>query len=75
VPSFEATSIDRPTRRAITVVNLLERDARGDNNVFHPSSVAQGIVKISIKRLDQDPPTPGGQPGTHERSRVFTGAR
>jgi len=72
VPSIEAASIDRPTRRAITVVNLLQPDAGGDQYGFHLGSVVQGIVRISIKRLDQDPATPGGQSGTHKRASVIT---
>src|SRR5215472_16244249 len=35
VPSIESTSIDCPTRYAVTVVNLLQRDPRGHHNVFH----------------------------------------
>jgi hypothetical protein len=29
VPTIESTAIDVPTRYAVTVVNLIERDARG----------------------------------------------
>jgi len=72
VPSIEAALIDRPTRWAIAVMNLLQRDARGDDNVFHPSSVVQRSVRVGVKRLDEDAATPACQSGTHEHSRIFT---
>ena len=63
--------IDCPTRDALTVVHLLQRDARGRHDVFHPGSVPNSRVRIGVKRLDEDAPTPVCQPGTNERSRIF----
>ena len=69
--SLESTSIDCPTRYAITVVNLLQRDARGRNNDFHLAGVPNGRVRIGVKRLDKDAATSACQAGTHEGSRTF----
>ncbi len=54
------------------MVNLLQRDARGHDNVFHLGSVAHSSVRIGVKRLDEDAATPACQSGKHERSRIFT---
>jgi hypothetical protein len=70
MPSIESTSIDCPTRYAVTVVNLLQRDARGHHDVFHPGGVLNSSVRIDVKRLDKDAATPACQAGTHERSRI-----
>jgi hypothetical protein len=72
MPSLESTSIHCPTRDIVTVVNLLQRDARGYDNLFHPGSVLNSSVGIGVKRLDKDAATPGCQAGTHERSRIFS---
>jgi|SRR5215469_8043093 hypothetical protein len=69
--SIECASIDRPTRYAVTVVDLLQRDARGHHYVFHLGSVLNSIVRIGVKRLDEDAATPACQAGKHERSRIF----
>ena len=69
--SIQSTLIDCPTRYAITVVNLLQRDARGHHDVFHLGSVLNSRVRIGVKRLDKDAATPARQAGTHERSRIF----
>jgi hypothetical protein len=69
--SVQAASIDCPTRHAVTVVHLRQRDARGEHDVFHPGSVLHGRVRVDVKRLDQDASTPACQAGTHERSRIF----
>jgi hypothetical protein len=55
------------------VVNLLQRDARGHDNVFHLGSVVHSNVRIGVKRLDKDAATPACQSGIHERSRIVTG--
>src|SRR5689334_11712285 len=73
MPSIESTSIDCPTRYAVTVVNLLHRDARRHHNVFHLRSVLNSSVRLGVKRLDKDTATPPCQSGTHERSRIFDG--
>jgi len=69
--SIQPTLIDCPTRHAVTVVNLRQRDARGHHNVLHPGSVLNSRVRIGVKRLDQDASTSTCQAGTHERSRIF----
>ena len=69
--SLEPTSIDCPTRYAITVVNLLQRDARGRNDVFHLGRVLNSRVRIGVKRLDKDAATPACQSGAYERSRII----
>ena len=51
-PPIEAASIDCPTRWAIPVVNLLQRDARGHDNVFHLGSVVHSSVRIGVEWLD-----------------------
>ena len=71
MPSFESTSIDCPTRYAITVVNLLERDARRHHNVFHLGSVQNSSVRIGVKRLDKDAATPACQSGKRVGSRII----
>ena len=69
--SLESTSIDCPTRHAITVVNLLQRDTRGRHDVFHLAGVLNSRVRIGVKRLDKDAATSACQAGTHEGSRTF----
>jgi len=71
MPSGECTSIDCPTRYAVPVVNLLQRDARGRHDVFHLGSVPHSSVGSGVKRLDKDAATPARQSGTHESSRIF----
>jgi hypothetical protein len=71
MPSTDATSIDCPTRYAVTVVNLLQRDARGHHNVFHLGSVLNSSVRIGVKRLDKHAATPACQSGKHESSRII----
>jgi len=71
MPSFECTPIDGPTRYAVTVVNLLERDARGHHNVLHLGGMLHSSVSILVQWLDQDAAAPAGQAGTHESSRIF----
>ena len=70
--SVEGASIDCPTREAIPMVNLLQRDARGHENVLHLGRVAHRNIRIGIERLDKDAATPASQSGTHERSRIVT---
>ena len=72
VTSVEGASIDCPAWEAIPVVNLLQRDARGHDNVFHLGRVTHRNVSIGIERLDEDAATPAGQSGTHERSRIVS---
>lgn len=71
MPSIESTSIDCPTRYAVTVVDLLQRDARRHHNVFHFGSVLNSSVRIGVKRFDKDAATPACQAGKHESSRIF----
>ena len=71
MPSVESTPIDCPTRDAVTVVNLLQSDARGYHDIFHLRGVLNSSGWIGIKRLDEDTATSPGQAGTHERSRIF----
>ena len=72
MPSIEGASIDCPTRWTITVVNLLERDARRHDNVFHLGSVVYSNVGIGVERLDKNATTPVCQSGKNERPRLFT---
>jgi hypothetical protein len=69
--SLERASIDGPARDAITMVDLLQRDTRGCNNVFHPGGVLNSNVGIGVERLDKDAAATACQTGTHERSRIF----
>jgi hypothetical protein len=69
--SIQSTLIDGPTRYSVTVVNLLERDARGHHDVLHRGSTLNSRVRILVKRLDKDAPTPARQARTHESSRIF----
>ena len=69
--SIQSTPIDCPTRDAVSVVDRLQRDARGHHDVFHPGSVQNRRVRIGVERLDKDVPTPACQGGTHERSRIL----
>ena len=69
--SIQSTLIDGPTRYSVTVVNLRERDARGHHDVLHHASMPNSRVRILVKRLDKDAPTPARQARTHERSRIF----
>jgi hypothetical protein len=71
MPSIEGTPIDRPTRYAITVVDLLQRDARRYHNVFHPGSVLNSRVRISVKWLNKDAATSASQSGKHESLRIL----
>jgi hypothetical protein len=72
MPSIEPASIHRPTRYTITVVNLLQRDAGGHHDVFHPGSVINSSVRIGVERLDKDAATPACQSGMHESSRIVS---
>jgi hypothetical protein len=69
--SLEPTSIDCPTRYAITVVDLLQCDTRGRHNVFHLAGVLNSSVSIGVKRLDKYAATAVCQTGAHESSRIF----
>ena len=69
--SIQSTLIDCPTRYAVTVVNLLQSDARGHHNVFHLGRLLNSRLRIGIQRLDKDAPTSACQARTHERSRIF----
>ena len=69
--SLQSTLIDCPTRDAVTVVNLLQRYARGHHDLFHLGSVLDSRVRIVVKRLDKDTPTPARQAGTDESSRIL----
>src|SRR5690242_12244498 len=69
--SLERASIDGPARDAITMVDLLQRDTRGCNNVFHPGGVLNSNVGIGVERLDKDAAAAACQAGTHEGSRIF----
>jgi len=71
MPAIEGASIDCPARYAVTVVNLLQRDARGHNNFFHLGSVLDSSVKIGIKRLDKDAATLACQSGKYKGSRII----
>jgi len=63
MPSIESTSIDCPTRYAETVVNLLQRDARGHHNAFHLGSVLNSSIRIGVKRLGPNSHSNGGKTG------------
>jgi len=71
MPSIESTSINRPTRYAVAVVNLLQGDARGRHNLFHRGSVLNSSFRIGVQRLDQNAPAPAYQSGAHESSRII----
>lgn len=68
MPSIKRTSIDRPARHSITVMNLLQRDARSHHNLFHHSSSLNCHAGIGVKRLNQNAATPALQSGPHESS-------
>jgi len=68
---IQSTSIDCPARYAVTMVNLLQRNARGHHNVFHLGCVLNCSARIGVKRLDKDAPAPACQAGTHESSCIF----
>jgi len=69
--SIESTSIDRPTRDAVTVVNLLEGDACGHHNLFHCGSVMNSGGRIGVKRFDKNAATPARQSGNREGPRIM----
>ncbi len=71
--SIQGTLIDGPTRDSVTVVHLRERDARGHHDVLHHGRMLNSRVRILVKRLDQDAPTPARQARPHKRLRVFNG--
>jgi hypothetical protein len=54
-------------------MDLLKRDTRGQDNLFHLGSVLNRNARIFIKRLDKNAPTMACQSGLHERSSIFTG--
>ncbi len=70
MPSPECTAIDRPTRDAVPVVDLLERDAGGHDDVFHLRRVLKSSVRTRVKRLDEHATAAVCQAGTYERSRI-----
>jgi len=72
VPSIEPPSIDCPTRYAVSVVNLLQGDARGQHDIFHASRVLNSNLGIEVKRFDQDPAAPGYQSRTYKCARIIT---
>ena len=69
--SIEPAPIDCPTGDIVAVVNLLQRDARRHDDVFHLRSVLNSGVRVGVKRLDEDAPTSACQAGTDEGSRIF----
>ena len=70
--SIQSTLIDGPTGYAVTVVDLLEGDARGHHDVFHLGRLLNSRLRILIQRFDKDAPTSVRQARTHESSRVFS---
>jgi len=70
MPSIESASIDCPTRYAVTMANLLQRDACRHDNVFYRGSMVNSNFRIDVKRLDKDATTPACQSGQHESSRI-----
>jgi hypothetical protein len=71
--SIERTAIDCPTRYAVTMMNLLQREARGRHNVFHLGSVLDSSLRIGVKRFDKDATTPACESGEHKSSRIICG--
>jgi hypothetical protein len=69
--SLECTLVDCPASHAITVVDLVDRDARRHHNVFHFASVLESYTRIVVKGLDQDAATPACQAGNDESVRIF----
>ena len=62
MPSIESTSIDCPTRYAVTVVNLLQRYPCVRKHVLHAGRMLDRLVGVRIERLDQDADAPIGKP-------------
>jgi hypothetical protein len=58
MPAIKSTPIDGPTRYAVTVVNLLQRNARGHHDIFHLGCMLNSSVRIGVKRFDKDAATP-----------------
>ena len=71
MPPIESTSIHRPTRYAVTVVDLLQGNARGHHYLFHLSSVLNRSVRIGIQRFDKNAPAPACQSRKHESPRII----
>jgi hypothetical protein len=68
--AIECTVIDCPTRYSVTMVNLLQRNARGHHNIFHPVSVLNSSLRIGVKRLDKHAATSVCQSRKHESSGI-----
>jgi hypothetical protein len=69
--SIDGTPIDCPTRNAVTVVNLFQRDASRHHNVFHLGSMFNSSVSVGVERLNQHAATPIRQSGPYESSRII----
>lgn len=73
MPSFECTAVDCPARHTVSVVNLLQRDAGGNDDRLHPGGVLNGNRRIEVKRLDEDVATPVCQSRAYEGVRILSG--
>jgi len=71
MPSLECSSVDRPTRDAFPVMNLLERNPGGEYDVFHAGGMLKGRGRIGVKWFDQDAPTAACQSGADEGLRIL----
>ena len=65
--------MDGPARDSVSVVDLLQANARGHDDLLHRGRVLERLVGIEVQRLDEDTATTAGQSRRHERARVVTG--
>jgi hypothetical protein len=72
MPAIECPAIDCPTRYSVTMVNLLQRNARGHHNIFHRGSMLNSSVRIGVKRLDKHAATSVCQSRKHESSGILS---
>jgi len=56
----------RPTRKPVSVVNLLKSDAGTAQYRFHGSGMGHGRARVEIERLDENPRAARCQTGTDE---------
>jgi hypothetical protein len=67
VAALERALVDRPAGDAVTVVNLLQGDAGGREDVLHGGGVRDGLARVGVQRLDKN--SGEGHAGAAEISR------